>query len=777
MSNILLTAKAAQANAKAKSKVLLIAKAEIKAFWGSQAAALALILFLGLTGFFFYNNTAEYTAKALIAAGHAMSLDASVALFSQGLSHIAVAIMLTAPMLAMRALTPSRRGGRLDFYLGLPLSPRQILGGHYLAILFSMWVFIILALIPFAVLLAQFSVGSPAILASAALGLLLLGAALAAVGLLGSALSASPLGAAPLSGRPLGPMVEKPGLHAAHRPFLPGAFEFRRPFVLRGSGRAGPFERRAFPEGAPGWGPLMTGKKTAPGGRPVRASEKPAPGERPVRASEKNLALFFLGAALFGRLAAPDILGFTALPLVFALRFAIKAGSRAWRQFFTDPLWASVFAAAASLAALLALGAVKLPSLNMDGGRLGLAPGTAAILHKLEQPVEVTVSLGPQSLRRLFSEELAAEYARLSGGRVSFRFNNPQTESKRDSGLPYLMDDNSAEVKAENFKDILPAFSEEALNASLIRLMKRRYRHIYFLQATGEKMAGDDSPGGLAYLASSLRQTDLLTQDYYWPEGAGLPPEASLAVLAGPRAPLGELRETILLQYLKNGGRLLIMADPLTVALSPEFWANFGLEFKDGLAIDPGGNLAGTDESFVVARDYPAHPATKYLTRASLWPLAGAFSTKGEGRAGLPGAVTAALVHSSFNSWLETDAASLGEKGLPRYQEGEDLEGPLALAAATTLEGEGRLVALADSDLAANNFIGLAGNREFLTSVIYWLLDGEEALSPIAAAPQELVLARISARLFFWLPALGWPLFCLAMWGFFIRRKRMPDDA
>lgn len=175
--------------------VRLVAAAELKSFWGGSAAGLAIAVFLGLAGFFFYNGVADYVSSALLAAARGRALDATVALFSQGLSYIALVMMLVAPMVTMRSLTPGRRGGRLDFFQTLPLSGPQIIAGQYLAALISLSILIILSLAPFAVLLLA-GVGSLRLLLCAGGGLLALGAALAAIGLLCSAASKSPIGAA-----------------------------------------------------------------------------------------------------------------------------------------------------------------------------------------------------------------------------------------------------------------------------------------------------------------------------------------------------------------------------------------------------------------------------------------------------------------------------------------------------------------------------------------------------------------------------------------------------
>jgi hypothetical protein len=206
------------------------------------------------------------------------------------------------------------------------------------------------------------------------------------------------------------------------------------------------------------------------------------------------------------------------------------------------------------------------------------------------------------------------------------------------------------------------------------------------------------------------------------------------------------------------------MADPLTSALSLEFWRPLGLKYPEGLVIDPETSLGGTAESFIISRDYLRHPLTRGLSRPILWPLAGAFLSEAGGPA-------AALVESSSSAWLETDTADLA-RGDYRYQAGADIPGPLALAAAVQFpEGGGRVVALADSDMAANGFWGFPGNRAFLGAAVNWLLDGPEVDWETPGPGAGLVLSGVSARLAFWLPVVVWPALVLGVWFFFHHRR------
>lgn len=174
--------------------VLAVMTAELKNFWSSESSGVALLVFLGLLGFFFFNTLTSYIVDSLGAAARGLALDASVALFSQGLTHIPLILMLVTPLVTMRALAPYRRGGDLDFFQTLPVDGGLLILGQYLAALASLTLMSVLALVPFAALVLT-GIGSAATLLTTGLGLLALSSIFAAMGLWASAVFASPVGA------------------------------------------------------------------------------------------------------------------------------------------------------------------------------------------------------------------------------------------------------------------------------------------------------------------------------------------------------------------------------------------------------------------------------------------------------------------------------------------------------------------------------------------------------------------------------------------------------
>jgi len=179
---------------KTRYPIIAIASAELRNFWGGAASGIALLVFLCMQGFFFYNNIAAYILESMGAAARGMSLDATVPLFSRGLTHVPLVLMLVTPLVTMRSLAPFRRGGGLDFFQTLPVNGPMMILGQYLAALTSLYFLCLLALVPF-VFLVLSGIGSAEMLLTSALGFLALSSAFAAIGLWASAAFPSPVGA------------------------------------------------------------------------------------------------------------------------------------------------------------------------------------------------------------------------------------------------------------------------------------------------------------------------------------------------------------------------------------------------------------------------------------------------------------------------------------------------------------------------------------------------------------------------------------------------------
>lgn len=448
----------------------------------------------------------------------------------------------------------------------------------------------------------------------------------------------------------------------------------------------------------------------------------------------------------------------------------------------------------------------RLPVFNLAGPvQAALEPSTLDLVRKIESEttMEAFVSRADREAR---AKRLLDLYQRGSS-KIKASVSRAESKAMDEGGGLRLAPPDSVVIASGAFREVVSPISQTAINASLRRLIAPN-RLVLNLMGDGEKSALDASPMGLSRWADSLQASKIHLKDCHW-AGPALPPEAWAAhalILAGPRRPLGEEREAALMDYLAKGGKLMILQDPMVVGFGSGALAPLGLAMPWGLVVDPDATWAGTEDFFIISRDFPAHPATLGLTQPVVWPLAGAVaaaapknseasgagaSKNGPSAGEVPesGSAEAAMVDgegvgggsanpgppasdplshtwsvalSSGAAWLETDRASLADRS-HRYQAKLDLPGPVTLASATSVAGGGRLFLAADADLAANGFISYAGNMAFLDNALYWLMGAQDELAPPSGAIW-LDLTHAKARALFWIPIVIWPAAALLFW-------------
>jgi ABC-type transport system involved in multi-copper enzyme maturation permease subunit len=176
-------------------KVLALARREFASFWGGPTGALALLVFLGLEGLFFNDSVASYALANLGAMARGGAFDATLGMFSVGLSDLGLLLALVSPLATMRAFAGSAQGGHFDLLVTFPLSGPELTLGLYASALASLSLLALLGLAPYALLLAM-GVGSPALLLSSAIGLVLAVSAFAGLGLAVGSLTRKPVATA-----------------------------------------------------------------------------------------------------------------------------------------------------------------------------------------------------------------------------------------------------------------------------------------------------------------------------------------------------------------------------------------------------------------------------------------------------------------------------------------------------------------------------------------------------------------------------------------------------
>jgi ABC-2 type transport system permease protein len=175
------------------SNILAIAQKELKSYFASPIAYIVIGFFVLLYGYF-YALTLQYFVRESMqmsqmgGPGGMPSMNINERMIRPVLSNVTVVLLFVMPMITMRTYSEEKRSGTIELLLTSPLSDFQIIMGKFLGALALYGVMLAVTLIHMAIL---FVYGAPEWkpLATAYLGLLLLGGCFLSLGLFISSLT------------------------------------------------------------------------------------------------------------------------------------------------------------------------------------------------------------------------------------------------------------------------------------------------------------------------------------------------------------------------------------------------------------------------------------------------------------------------------------------------------------------------------------------------------------------------------------------------------------
>jgi ABC-2 type transport system permease protein len=330
---------------------------------------------------------------------------------------------------------------------------------------------------------------------------------------------------------------------------------------------------------------------------------------------------------------------------------------------------------------------------------------------------------------------------------------------------------NTAILQADDRKVLVENVTDVTrLGYAVLRVLRKRPETICFVTGHGEvfrpipthfhyshveTLKGHDTPGAGDVLVAEPEQLDRfqLALNEIGFDMRGIVPAATktipsdCAVVAeiGPRTGFTPGEADLLVEYLKRGGRLLLLIDPL-FPVDPDFEGHLlgaaGLSTPSAIVIDPLNHFR-TDEDKVAVPYYPPHPITKRLA-LTVFPQVRPIQV-----VQAPTAVTTSvLAASSQDSYLKPPSAAGGLTAAA--------DEPVAPNAARRAQGlavalEGvwpratpdqrfRLVVAGTSKFVTNEYFPYVSNGELSVSMVRWLAEDESTAN---VEPQTYDLPQI----------------------------------
>jgi ABC-type uncharacterized transport system involved in gliding motility auxiliary subunit len=287
------------------------------------------------------------------------------------------------------------------------------------------------------------------------------------------------------------------------------------------------------------------------------------------------------------------------------------------------------------------------------------------------------------------------------------------------SGPRVIVKSGSKEARA---KDV----SEESLTNALIEVTKGSTKKIYFVKGHGEHAVADSTERGLKVFVDGLKSEGYQTDEIVLAENKQMPADAQALVLAGPVAALQDGEARLVKEWVEKGGKLLAFVDPGSQSGLERTFESWGMKVGNDEVIDP----EAQNPEVAIAQQYVDHPITaprrSAFQLASVFPVARSVSKTANPPAGW---TVTELARTGPRAWGETASIASGKV---QFDPGQDLKGPVSLAAAATHgsgETEARVVVIGNSLFAANGYVGLAGNKDFALNAVSWAAKEESRIS------------------------------------------------
>jgi ABC-type uncharacterized transport system involved in gliding motility auxiliary subunit len=394
-----------------------------------------------------------------------------------------------------------------------------------------------------------------------------------------------------------------------------------------------------------------------------------------------------------------------------------------------------------------------------------LSPQTTKVLKELKNDLTIYVFDRESGFRG--RRDLLDNYSALTP-RVTVRYVDPDRQPSL-AGQFGIRNYGTVVVAGGDKHFEAQSSTEEGLTNAIVRLLKGQ-KTVYFIQGHGERDVDSSDRAGYGRVKKQLESENRQVKTLVLLQKMEVPADCSLLVIAGPRNDfLAQEVETIK-KYLTGGGRALFLLDPgVELTNLAKLLADCNVTLRNDLVIDenPVAQLVGASPSMPLILKYGSSPIVQPLARtATLFPLTRSFEVGKEYKAGV-----------SAESLCETSPDSFGVADFDpkvrevRYRAGKDTKGPLSVAVAGTIAGEGekktegRFVAVGTSMLAVNNYLPFEGNRDLFMNMVNWLSAEEDLISirPKPPESQRLNMTAQQMRRVLYLGVFGLPILIIAL--------------
>jgi ABC-type uncharacterized transport system involved in gliding motility auxiliary subunit len=318
---------------------------------------------------------------------------------------------------------------------------------------------------------------------------------------------------------------------------------------------------------------------------------------------------------------------------------------------------------------------------------------------------------------------------------------------------------------------------EQVFTGAILELVEDRKPAILFTVGHGERSLDEVSAYGLSQAQDILGRDNFDIEAWASLGQSSVPAGTDMIVIAGPTSSFIEPELQVLSEYLREGGRALILLDPpltgdglLETRGLEDLLVQFGVEVGEDIVVDPSNPIPFYGAETIFVDSYGSHTVTRSLQQTEI-PVIMALARSVRPAAEPKGAYEVAeLLRTSSDGWGETNLSNLERV----EKDDSDVDGPVSVGVAVTrrekdqdpeeepadrIDGEEagqldepaspptRILVFGDSDFATNGQLANVGNAELMINAFNWLVERESLVGIAPKRPEQVRLSLTRSQL------------------------------
>lgn len=400
-----------------------------------------------------------------------------------------------------------------------------------------------------------------------------------------------------------------------------------------------------------------------------------------------------------------------------------------------------------------------------------LSDQTTDLLKKLSQDVDVVMFISskrPPNSEILKAEDLLKKYSKYSS-KFHFRIvdgdKNP-AEAKNFkvneiNTVVFQSGDNRAEILQRDYityalmgRQPTPKFQgESAFTEALLKMTDTTRPVFYLTQGHGERDINNPQPDGYKDFKDHLDKQNYDVKPVTLITAEKIPDDATVLAILGPQRPFSPSETQLIGDYLKKGGKLILLVDPQVKCGLEPLLKDYGIKLDNDVAVD-------------TTQYYPPNPSNVvpiYGGSNIVAKLAGSnifavmpFMRSLQVTSPVPTGVTQTLIlKTTDKGWGLTDFKA---KTL-NYRKGLDTQGPVTLGMTCEWNNsdsppkKGRLVVYGGSNFLTNNMLLAPANSDLGINTFSWAAEKENRISihPKEDDIRVINMTNVGANIMFYL--------------------------